>query len=104
MDEDQHDASPWLVKDGAAHTPVPNGTFLVGITRQRVIKLLRKAGVTVHEASLRWEEFLNADEIFSTGNYGKVVPVTRIESRNLQPGPVMAKARALYWEYAHAGK
>ena len=104
MDEDQHDASPWLVKDGAAHTPVPNGTFLVGITRQRVIKLLRKAGVTVHERSLRWEEFLDADEIFSTGNYGKVVPVTRIETRNLQPGPKMAKARALYWEYAHAGK
>ena len=97
-------ANIWLVKDGAAHTPVPNGTFLVGITRQRVINLLRKAGVTVHERSLRWEEFLNADEIFSTGNYGKVVPVTRIESRNLQPGPVMAKARALYWEFAHAGK
>ena len=41
-------ANIWLAKDGEAHTPVPNGTFLNGVTRQRVISLLRKAGVTVH--------------------------------------------------------
>jgi branched-chain amino acid aminotransferase len=97
-------ANLWLVKDGAAHTPAPNGTFLNGITRQRTIVLLRKAGVAVHERAIRWEEFLDADEVFSTGNYGKVMPVTRIEGRNLQPGPVMARARALYWEFAHAGR
>ena len=34
-----------LVKDGVVHTPVPNGTFLNGITRQRVIGLLREDGV-----------------------------------------------------------
>jgi len=97
-------ANLWLVKDGEAHTPVPNGTFLNGVTRQRVIALLRGAGVTVHERSIRWPEFLDADEVFSTGNYAKVMPVTRIESRNLQPGPVFAKARALYWDFAHSGK
>jgi branched-chain amino acid aminotransferase len=97
-------ANIWMVKDGAAHTPVPNGTFLNGITRQRVIALLRKAGVTVHERSLRWQDFLEADEIFSTGNYSKVAPVTRIETRSLQPGPIMQKARDLYWDYALSGR
>jgi branched-chain amino acid aminotransferase len=96
-------ANIWLVKDGAAHTPAPNGCFLNGITRQRVIALLRQAGVTVHERAIRWQEFLEADEVFSTGNYAKVMPVTRVEDRNLQPGPVMHKARQLYWDYAHAG-
>lgn len=96
-------ANVWLVKDGVAHTPVPNGTFLNGITRQRVAALLRKSGVTVHERSILWQDFLDADEIFSTGNYGKVMPVTRIETRSLQPGPLMAKARELYWEFAHSG-
>ena len=47
-------------------------------------------------------EFLEADEIFSTGNHSKVVPVTRIEDRNLQPGPVAKKARELYWDCAHS--
>jgi branched-chain amino acid aminotransferase len=97
-------ANIWLVKDGEAHTPVPNGTFLNGVTRQRVIALLRGAGITVHERSIRWQECLDADEVFSTGNYAKVMPVTRIESRNLQPGPVFAKARALYWDFAHSGR
>lgn len=97
-------ANIWLVKDGAAHTPVPNGTFLNGITRQRIIKLLRQAGVTVIERAIRWDEFLDADEVFSTGNYSKVAPVTRVEAKHYQPGPVMKKARELYWEYAHSGK
>ena len=96
-------ANIWLVRDGEAHTPVPNGTFLNGITRQRVIALLRRADVTVHERTIRWPELLEADEIFSTGNYAKVMPVTRIENRSLQPGPVMQKARDLYWNYARAG-
>lgn len=97
-------ANIWLVKDGEASTPVPNGTFLNGITRQRIVKLLRAGGVTVHERSITWPEFLDADEIFSTGNYAKVMPVTRVETRGLQPGPVMAKARELYWDYAHSGR
>ena len=40
----------WIGKDGAAHTPVPNGTFLNGITRQRVIRLLRRPASTCMSA------------------------------------------------------
>ncbi len=97
-------ANIWLAKDGEAHTPAPNGTFLNGITRQRIVKLLRNAGVTVHERAITWQEFLEADEVFSTGNFAKVSPCTRIETRDLQPGPIAAKARELYWDYAHSGK
>ncbi|MDF2096803.1 branched-chain amino acid aminotransferase [Aquibaculum arenosum] len=96
-------ANIWLAKDGEAHTPVPNGTFLNGITRQRVIKLLREAGITVHERTLTWKDFLEADEVFQTGNYGKVLPFTRIEDRDLQPGPIYGRARELYWAWAHGG-
>jgi branched-chain amino acid aminotransferase len=92
----------FMVRDGIVLTPAPNGSFLAGITRRRVIALLREAGVEVRECSLTVADLLDADEIFSTGNYSKVVPVTRIEHRDLQPGPVQAKARRLYWEWAHA--
>lgn len=97
-------ANIWFAKDGEAHTPAPNGTFLNGVTRQRVIRLLRDAGVKVHERAIRWQEFLEADEVFSTGNYAKVAPVTRVEHRNLQPGPIMQRARDLYWDYALSGR
>jgi branched-chain amino acid aminotransferase len=92
-----------IVKDGAVHTPVPNGTFLNGITRQRIIGLLRAEGIPVHERTIRPEELHEADEIFSTGNYGKVVPCLRYEDRALSYGPVARRARALYWQFAHAG-
>jgi branched-chain amino acid aminotransferase len=92
----------FLAKDGVVMTPAPNGTFLNGITRQRVIGLLRAAGVEVIETCLGVADFVDADEIFSTGNYSKVVPVTRFEERHLQPGPLHAKARRLYWEWAHS--
>lgn len=95
-------ANVFMAKDGVAHTPVPNGTFLNGVTRQRTIKLLRDAGVTVHERSLTYGDFEEADEIFASGNYFKLMPVTRIDQRNLQPGPVYSRARELYWEWAHA--
>jgi branched-chain amino acid aminotransferase len=94
-------ANIFLVKDGVVRTPAPNRSFLNGITRQRVVALLCEEGVEVQETMLTVADFLDADEIFSTGNYAKVVPVTRIEDRELQPGPVQAKARKLYWDWAH---
>lgn len=95
-------ANVFLAKDGVVFTPVANGTFLSGITRARVIALLRQSGATVVETTLRYEDFTGADEIFSTGNYSKVSPVTRIDDRSLQPGPFYRRARELYWEFAHA--
>jgi branched-chain amino acid aminotransferase len=91
----------FMVKDGVVFTPMPNGTFLNGITRQRVIKLLAANDIAVVEAVLRYRDFENADEIFATGNASKVLPVTRIGERALQPGPLYRKARELYWAYAH---
>ncbi len=93
----------FMVKDGVVFTPAPNGTFLSGITRSRVITLLREAGVEVVEKTLSVKDFLDADEVFSSGNHSKVVPVSRVEDQNYQAGPVAKKARDLYWEWAHSG-
>ena len=90
----------FIAKDGVVRTPAPNGTFLNGITRQRVIGLLRDDGVAVEEGMLTTRDLMEADEVFSTGNYAKVVPVTRLEDRSLQPGPIAGRARTLYWEFA----
>ena len=95
-------ANIFMAKDGVVFTPAANGTFLSGITRARVIALLRDAGATIVEATMRYSDFQSADEIFSTGNFTKVSPVTRIEDRDLQPGPFYRKARELYWQFAHA--
>ena len=94
-------ANIFYAKNAEVFTPVPNGTFLNGITRQRVIGLLREDGINVHETSVNFSDVLQADEVFTTGNWAKVAPITKIEDRNFQPGPLYQKSRELYWAYSH---
>jgi branched-chain amino acid aminotransferase len=91
----------FLAKGGVVRTPAINGTFLNGITRQRVIQLLKDDGASVEETRLTYEDFQAADEIFISGNYSKVMPVLKIDDRMLQPGPFYTRARRLYWAFAH---
>jgi len=93
-------ANIWIVIDGVAITPVDNGTFLAGVTRKRVMELLKDSGVEVQQQTMSWDDVTNADEVFSTGNYGKVMPVTQLEDRTMQPGPIATKAHDLYFEFA----
>lgn len=90
----------FIVKDGVAVTPVPNGCFLAGITRRRVIKLLHEAGIEAEERRVTPDDVLSADEVFSVGNFAKVLACNKVEDRNLQPGPVYRKARELYFKFA----
>lgn len=92
----------FMVKDGVVFTPIPNGSFLSGITRYRAIELMRAAGTKVVEKTMSVQEFLDADEIFSTGNHSKVVPVTKFEDREFQAGPVARLTREAYMDWAHA--
>jgi branched-chain amino acid aminotransferase len=96
-------ANIFMAKDGVVMTPIANGTFLNGVTRQRLLALLQADGVDAREATLGFADFDGADEIFVVGNYSKVTPVRRIDGRDLQPGPFFRRARKLYWEFAHAG-
>ena len=95
-------ANIFMARDGVVYTPIPNGAFLNGITRQRVIGLMRETGATVVEKSLTYADFEGADEIFYSGNYSKVMPVTKIDGRSLQPGPFYTRAREAYWDFAHS--
>ena len=45
---------------------------------------------------MTYSEFQCANEIFSTGNFSKVSPITRIDDREMAPGPFYRRARELY--------
>ena len=97
-------ANVFMIRDGVVFTPVPNGTFLAGITRSRLIGLMRADGMEVHEAVLGFDDFRAADEVFLSGNLMKVTPVSAFEDRTYPaPGPVTLRARDLYWDWAHSG-
>ena len=93
-------ANIFMVKDGEVFTPIPNGTFLSGITRARHISNMNAAGINVHEIVLTYANFESADEIFMSGNMNKVTAVTAFEDFQFQIGPITKKVRNLYWEWA----
>ena len=90
----------FMAKDGTVKTPAANGCFLAGITRSRVMGLLRGAGVQVEETTLSVEDVMGADEVFLTGNYSKVLPISKVEEREYPEGPMAQLARKLYFEFA----
>lgn len=93
-------ANVFLVKDGTVFTPVPNGTFLAGITRARHIANLRADGVTVIEKVLTFEDAHAADEIFLSGNFAKVTSVRAFDGTTFKSRAMTDRARALYWDWA----
>ena len=93
-------ANVFMVRDGEVFTPIPNGTFLAGITRARHIGNLRADGLRVHETVLTPDDFRKADEVFLTGNLAKVTPVSAFDDVQYPIGPVAKRARQLYWDWA----
>ncbi|WP_299353885.1 branched-chain amino acid aminotransferase [uncultured Shimia sp.] len=93
-------ANVFMVKDGEVFTPIPNGTFLAGITRSRHMTNLRREGMAVHEKVLSFDDFNDADEVFMSGNMAKVTPVTALDDRQYQVGPVTRRVREMYWDWA----
>ena len=93
-------ANVFMAKDGELFTPIANNTFLAGITRARHIENLRADGIKVHETSLTFDDFRGADEVFLSGNYSKVTPVSEFDGINYQMGPLTKRARETYWDWA----
>ena len=97
-------ANVFMVRDGEILTPVPNGTFLAGITRARHMANLAADGTPVREKVLTFDDFREADEVFLSGNMSKVTPVTEFDGTSYQVGPVARRVRELYWDWALSGR
>lgn len=95
-------ANVFIVRDGVVSTPIPNGTFLAGITRARHIANLRADGVEVRECVLSFDDVRAADEVFLSGNMTKVTPITAFDDTRYQVGPVTRRVKDLYWDWAHS--
>ncbi len=97
-------ANVFIVKDGVAFTPIPNGTFLAGLTRARHIKNLRADGVEVVEKVITFDEVRAADEVFLTGNFNKVSRVSQFDDVIYKSHAMAIRARALYWDWAASNR
>ena len=75
-------------------TPPLHAGVLEGITRNAVMQLARDAGIPVLETDLTKFDLYTAEEMFLTGSAAEVIPVTRIDGRDVRngtPGPITGR-------------
>ena len=91
----------FLVREGAIVTPVLDGTSLVGITRDAVIRIAKDLGYEVRSEPVPREALYTQDEMFFTGTAAEVTPVTsvdRIPVGNGKAGPVTLALQKRFME------
>lgn len=62
-------------------------SILNGITRDTVIQLVKKMGLTLVETRFTRDELWCADEVFLTGTAAEVTPVSMVDDRKIGRGP-----------------
>ena len=90
----------FIVKNGVVKTPLDNGTYLAGITRNTAIKLFSNMNIKVEEENLRIEDLYNADEILSTGNFGKIMFIKKLDHMHFNKCEFFNKLNNAYQEYS----
>jgi D-alanine transaminase len=73
--------------------------ILAGVTRAAVLALARDAGVPVLDGVGPLADLAAADEVFLTGTTTEVLPVVRVDGREVgggRPGPLTRRLRELY--------
>src|ERR1700722_6547234 len=81
----------FIVKNGAALTPPVDAGLLPGITREFLFEIGAEDGIPVREAVLRDLDLLDADEAFLTSTTREVVPIVKVDDRQIgsgKPGPI----------------
>lgn len=89
----------FLVNEGILYTPPLNGTLLLGITRDCVLKLAANLGIETREQSLPREMLYIADELFFTGTASEITPIRSVDRIEVGGGGVGAITQQLQKEY-----
>lgn len=92
----------WCVRGGIVETPPPSVGLLPGITRWRLLQLAQAAGIPTAEVELYPADLLGADEAFITSSIRGVLPISRVDDRVMNVGPVTKRLVQLYEEFLAA--
>jgi D-alanine transaminase len=91
-----------IVMAGRVLTAPESERILSGVTRMIVLELVKKEGLTVEERFVNVDDFFRADEIFLTGTTVEVLPVIRVDGKQVgsgKPGPVTQKLQTAFQRF-----
>ena len=92
----------FVVKDGVVAATPRDNLILMGITYDLLVRLAADGAVKLDVRRVAESELRAADEIWLSSSTKEVLPVTRLDGKNVgsgKPGPVFKRMHALYQEY-----
>ena len=81
----------FIVKENVVGTPSTAAGILHGITRARLIRLIKDLGYELYERDITPFELVSAEEVFVSGTKSSILPVAKINGRPIsygRPGPI----------------
>lgn len=81
----------FIIHKGEVVTPSSSQGALKGITRGTIIAIAKELGLPLREANLTRYDVWNADECFLTGTAAEVIPVVKLDGREIgtaKPGQI----------------
>lgn len=92
----------FMVKNGRIITP--KNDILKGITRSVVIDLMQQKGLDFVEQDISFTELLEADEVFVTSTTKEVMPIIRIDNKQIGDGKPASTTKWVMQEFARHKK
>jgi branched-chain amino acid aminotransferase len=93
----------FIVHKGELLTPSASHGALKGITRGSILDIAAELGLPARETALTRYDLWCADECFLTGTGAEVIPVVKLDGREIgtgKPGPVTARILAAFRRHA----
>jgi 4-amino-4-deoxychorismate lyase len=85
----------FIVKGASVSTPRLSRCGVIGAQRERVRELLAAEGMACLESDIRFEDIVDAQEVFLTNSLIGAWPVCRFGERRWIPGPITRRVQAL---------
>ncbi len=76
----------FIVRDGTVMTPPVSAGALKGVTRDLILSIAGEAGLETCQTDLTRHDAYTADEAFLTGSGAEVMPVIKIDGRDIGDG------------------
>ena len=89
----------FMVKGNKLIAPSINCGVLPGITRKTVLELAPYGGLGIEEGKFTEDQLKDSDEAFVTNSLIEIIPVIRIDDRQIGNGKVGAVTRKIHTLY-----
>jgi len=76
----------FIVKNKNIYTPKLSNELLPGVTRDLLIRLLSKNGLSVIESDIHESDVINADEVWCSSSTNAVVPIVKVDDNIINNG------------------